>query len=291
MLVEVLAPCGKTVGELCNPSVGDAGFCEAAKSAADGGWQAWPKGPYCSSNGGIIIDCCYFNAGGRRPPAWTPTRPCGTTAVGQFFAGLAELEAASVPAFEQLRRELRAHGAPASLIARAGEAITDERRHARTTGALAVRFGGCLPAPAPPPVHVRPLRDVAIENAAEGCARETFGAMVAIYQAKRAADPLVRRVMKRIARDESRHAELAWDVAGFCDGRLDPGDRREARAALVRALEALRREIDVEPPEEVRRAAGLPPRAAALALLGCLDEIARARVHVAVPDGTVAAAT
>jgi hypothetical protein len=45
---------------------------------------------------------------------------------------MAQLEAASIVAFDRLARELDAHGAPAELVAEARRAKTDEVRHART---------------------------------------------------------------------------------------------------------------------------------------------------------------
>ena len=53
------------------------------------------------------------------------------------------------------------------------------------------------------------------ENAREGCVRETFGALIAMHQAERAGDPIIRRAMRRIAEEETRHAELAWEVASW----------------------------------------------------------------------------
>ena len=93
--------------------------------------------------------------------------------------------------------------------------------------ALARRFGGAVDAPRVAARAVRSLEELAVENAAEGCARETFGALVATWQARAAGNPLVRGVMARIARDETRHADLAWAVDGWARGRLES---RRARA-------------------------------------------------------------
>jgi hypothetical protein len=57
------------------------------------------------------------------------------------------------------------------------------------------------------------LLEVAVENAVEGCVRETFGVAVAMIRAERAGDKQVRRAMRSIARDEMQHAELSWAVA------------------------------------------------------------------------------
>src|SRR6185436_2341236 len=134
------------------------------------------------------------------------------------------------------------------------------------------RFGVAPRAAVVPALGVRPLGMVALENAEEGCVRETFGALVAIYQAERAEDRTVRRAMKRIAEDESRHAELAWDVALFCDERLDTRERAAVHAAMHEALETLRDEIDHPVHDDVRCVAGMPSREDARRLLACLED-------------------
>jgi len=126
---------------------------------------------------------------------------------------MAYLEAASVDAFEGMTRELVAHGAPARLRAGARRAARDEVRHARVTRNLAERAGGTVSPVRLQASRVRSLEEMAIENAVEGCVRETFSAAVAMIQAERATDMKVRHAMKRIARDETRHAELSWAVA------------------------------------------------------------------------------
>ncbi len=60
---------------------------------------------------------------------------------------------------------------------------------------------------------LRSLEALAVENAVEGCVRETMGALFAMHQAASAADPHVRATMVSIAPDETRHAALGWAVA------------------------------------------------------------------------------
>ena len=76
------------------------------------------------------------------------------------------------------------------------------------------------------------MLDVAIENATEGCVRETYGALVAAFQARTAEDPEIRQVLTRIAR-EARHAGVSHDVALWLDTQLDATSR--ARVASERA--------------------------------------------------------
>ncbi|MCY1008004.1 hypothetical protein OV079_21085 [Nannocystis pusilla] len=78
------------------------------------------------------------------------------------------------------------------------------------------------------PTAVRSLEALARENAVEGCVRETFGALVARYQASVAADEPLRRLFAAIAEDELDHAALAWDVATWLNGQLDEAARARA---------------------------------------------------------------
>lgn len=176
---------------------------------------------------------------GRRTDGVTVTgaRPDEHTAIGAQLAEMAELEAASVPAFARLARELEAHGAPAELVRRAEAARGDEVRHARVMTALAHRHGRTPRAVAVPALPCRTLDAIAYENAVEGCVREAYGALVATFMAARAR-PELRRVFRAIARDERRHAELAEDIDAWIRGRLD--------AAACAALDAARAGAEAE---------------------------------------------
>jgi hypothetical protein len=69
--------------------------------------------------------------------------------------------------------------------------------------------------------------------------REALGALVAGWQAARAADPLHAAAQSIIAPDERRHAELARSVDRFLAPRLARAERRrvaEARRAAVADL-------------------------------------------------------
>jgi hypothetical protein len=196
---------------------------------------------------------------GRRPAGFALRGSFAGGAVGRFFATVAQLEDASVHAFRHLAVELRAHGAPRSLIARAEAAAGDEERHTRATGALARRFGARPLRARVKPGPIRELTAIAEENAVEGCVRETFGALVAGWQARAAGDRVVRRAMRAIAAEEERHAELAWAVDAWATRRLGR-DLREIKEQAARSLD-LR-----EPDRELVSLAGLPSASAARAL-------------------------
>jgi hypothetical protein len=212
---------------------------------------------------------------GRRPEGLAAPQPVArdadtTDPVARYLAELAWLEAASVPAFERLARELEAHGAPRRLQTASRRAAGEEVRHARAMSAAAARAGVEVGVPRVEERAVRSLEDIAIENAVEGCVRETFGAAVAAVQAKRAGDRRFRRAMEGIAREEARHARLSWAVAEWLEEQLDDGARGRVRAARDRAAEDLMRETAVEPDAALARRMGVPTAVEARAMVQSL---------------------
>jgi hypothetical protein len=215
---------------------------------------------------------CPVEGTGRRPPALVPDESVHEGAIGAYLAQCAYLESASVLAFELLVSELRAHHAPRRLVDAARRAAREEVRHAELVGSLARRFGA-NPSDAKAPDHgVRPLRDIALENAVEGLVRETFGAAVALWRAEHAGDAEVRTAMREIARDECGHAELSWAIAAWAHRRLTSADREEIDRAVLSAIEELEASFANDPPQELRRVAGVPSAAQARELLRGLRE-------------------
>jgi hypothetical protein len=195
------------------------------------------------------------------------------TGFERYLAESARLEAASIEAFRVLRRELAGYGAPRRLLRAASRAARDERRHARIAGALARRFGTV---PDPVTVEPRPVRSleaIARENAVEGCVRETWGAIMALRQSTHATEPAVRAAMRRIARDEVRHAELAWDVDAWLRPRLARAARRRVRDARTAAVAELSREVTHVLPGPARQMLGVPCATESLALVAELDRV------------------
>jgi hypothetical protein len=179
-------------------------------------------------------------AGGRCPEGLAP--PASGDArdpLGAWLAANAHLEAASIDAFEILAAELGAHCAPQKLIQGARAAAADERRHADAIGRLAGRRGAARPAVYVTRGPVRDIEAVARENAVEGCVRETYAALLAYRQGRAAIDPAIRSTMAGIARDETRHAALAWAVNAWSQALLTPAARRRIHEARHEAIERL----------------------------------------------------
>ncbi|MCC6619745.1 MAG: hypothetical protein IT385_00740 [Deltaproteobacteria bacterium] len=143
--------------------------------------------------------------------------PGARAALGRAWLDDARAEAASVPAFRILARDLAALGAPSSLIAWARRAASDEVRHARACADVAGEMLGLEVEPAAPPAWrpERPgLERLVIESWRDGCLAEGAAARRAACAAERARDPAIRLLQARIAREESDHAELAWAILG-----------------------------------------------------------------------------
>jgi hypothetical protein len=216
---------------------------------------------------------------GRRPEGLlaAPAR-ASSTELGDYLASMARLEAASVPAFSRVADELTAFGAPAELISDSWRAALDEIEHARAMTALAERFGGCVVAPEIAAPVERDRFAFALENAIEGCVRETYGALVAWHQAEGALDPEVRAVMTHIAEDETRHAQLSWRIAEWLEPQLDAAQRDALSEARTTAFYELRGALGATPSTATRRVLGLPTPEVELALL---DQLGAALVlHV-----------
>lgn len=220
----------------------------------------------------VVVNCAIC-AIGRRTQGFDAREGVGGDAVGRFFAAAAQLEAASVMAFRTLADELRAHGAPEDLVARAERSAEEERRHARITRHLALSRGAVPPRVQLSPRPPRGLAEIATENAVEGCVRETFGALVAHVQAATARDPEVRAALATIAEEETQHAALSWDIAAWADSRLCEHEREMVAAARAGALSRLAADLRTPPEPRVEEIAGMPASDVALAMLERLQPI------------------
>jgi len=132
-------------------------------------------------------------------------------------------EHASVPAFSRLSLTLMALGAPGRLVDAAHRAAREEIQHARIAFSLASAYGGTEVAPGPltelanaPAITATSLRALAAESLIDGCLMEGFGAAVIEAGRVRTADRPLRAVLAAIAREEASHAQLAWDIVGWC---------------------------------------------------------------------------
>lgn len=208
-----------------------------------------------------IADPCH--PAGRRPADFVALASGGT--VEGLLRRAMHDEAESVRAFERIARELRAHDAPAELIAAAEQAAIDERDHAARCAALigetAVIASDALP--------VRSLRELAIDNAREGCVGESYASLAAVVQAQAAESAELRAHFAAIATDELAHAALAHAIAEWIDGVLSPTDRALVAATRGAAARELAASFDA-PASPAMRELGMPTGATAHRLLAAL---------------------
>jgi len=253
------------VVDLSEAGVPDAGGTPDAGDDAGSAFfcaNACPPNPdldSCEVNGTTVT--CHYNPicpGGRRPEGYQAPDVGACDDERAFFAQMAHLEHASVGAFGRLRRELHRYRAPRSLLRAIERSARDEVRHHRVMRSLARRRGSSGAHAPPAPASVRRLEDIALENAIEGCVHETYGALVAQLQASRATNPEVRATMARVARDETRHAALAWRIASWLDRRLTPAARDRVRRARAEAARALATRARVPDFAAARATLGLP---------------------------------
>jgi len=148
------------------------------------------------------------------------------------------MEHASIAAFARFALDLMALGAPPELLEDTHQALKDETHHARLAFGLASAYAGRGVGPGPMPLRgaLSSEGPVAIVGTAflEACVGETCAAIEAAEAAARATDPAVAAVLRRIAVDETRHAELGWRFVRWAIDTLG----QNAREAVERALSA-----------------------------------------------------
>lgn len=150
------------------------------------------------------------------------------------------LEHASIAAFSRFSLQLLQLGAPAELLAETQRATLDELEHARCCFSLASRFGEGTWGPGPLDISgaaLEPSLDAIVRGTVlEGCIGETLAALEAAESAHYARDAQVKATLERIARDEARHAALAWRFVAWA---LQAGDEQtRTRVAALFAAEA-----------------------------------------------------
>jgi hypothetical protein len=178
---------------------------------------------------------------------WLAARPAPAPAhlsatlrerIAQQWLNDAVLEHASVAAFARFTLELLAFGAPSQLVEDSVRAGLDEVAHTRACFAEAARYNRIARGPGALAVH--DVRAAATLPAAvrgtfiEGCIGETQAALIARHAAQRAEDPTARALLKQIAIDEARHAELAWRFVAWALDR-NPALAAELEDALIEA--------------------------------------------------------
>ena len=159
-------------------------------------------------------------------------------ALADHWTRMGQMEHASIAAFARFSLQLLSLGAPPELVDACTQALGDETTHTKLCFALASAYAGRAIGPGPLDVsrslEVTSLADIVDLVIAEGCFGETSAALEALEAAETATDPVIVAAYSQIARDEQRHAELAFRFVRWA--LAQGGDAVAAR--LQAALEA-----------------------------------------------------
>ncbi|WP_437678937.1 hypothetical protein [Sorangium sp. So ce131] len=173
--------------------------------------------------------------------------PAERRELGRRWAERGRNEHASVASFGRFALGLMAVGAPPELLEAAHRAAVDEVRHARIALSIASAYAGEPVGVGPLPLSgalegidgaggIDPLEALTLATVVEGCVGETLSAVEAEVAAQAAEAPAVRMALQAIARDETRHAELAWAFVRWAIAASGPALREHVAAAFARAL-------------------------------------------------------
>jgi hypothetical protein len=189
--------------------------------------------------------------------------PATAERLGRAWLRDALAEHASVASFARFALELMALAAPAELVQAAHRAALDEVVHARLCFALAESYLGAPLAPGPIDLGgavavSSDACEVAERLAREGCVGETLSAMDLGERLRQARDPAVRRVLAVLARDETRHAELAWRALAWL-----------VRTGDAAVIDAVTRVAGEPPADEAMQAGWREVILPCFALFGC----------------------
>jgi hypothetical protein len=156
------------------------------------------------------------------------------------YAAIAAMEHASVASFARFSLQLMALGAPADLLRDAHQAALDEIEHARITYALVNLFARTNVGPDKLPIAIASI-DADIETFVkalvfEGCVGETLGAAEGQEAARIAAWPEISEPLAKIARDEEKHATLAWRTLQWALTTFGAQAKEAATKAFAEAM-------------------------------------------------------
>jgi hypothetical protein len=187
-------------------------------------------------------------------PAVDALDPTSRRALAEHWSKNGLMEHASVAAFARFTLELLALGAPASLVRDAQQALGDEIAHAELCFDLATAYAGHAIQPGPLPMagalDHHGFDDIVERAIAEACIGETIAAVEAAEAREHAADPEVRRVLERIAADETRHAALGFKFLRWALSGVAPAvHERLCRVAVELAQLELEHSIDDSGPD------------------------------------------
>lgn len=193
--------------------------------------------------------------------------------LARYWTQIARCEHASIASFARFSLQLLAVGAPPYLLLAAQRALADEVEHARVSFALASHHAGRAIGPGPlgqadsPGAHT--LVEIVEAVIREACIGETLSALEVREACEQAADPGLCRLLRAIADDEQRHAELGWCFVRWALRGAGPAVHARVQVAFAAAIAGATTQAE-------RMSRG--PGARELRVHGVVDEPLRAAV-------------
>lgn len=233
--------CGDSVGYAC---LSDKDQCMINGQCAAGmtcnwtaeGRQCQPA--LCAVGRPFIVDGAERLANTARRDDWRATTegavgvtlsPEERAQVSGAWANIGLMEHASVAAFARFSLQLLSLAAPSPLIEACNQAMVDETLHAKLAFGLSSQVSGKAVGPGRLPMDhaldTNDLESVVLGAVLEGCIGETVAAVEAAQGLSTAQEPVVVSALARIAEDERRHADLAWQFVRWAltqDASLAP---------------------------------------------------------------------
>jgi hypothetical protein len=171
---------------------------------------------------------------------WTPRTDhlsrAERAALAEHWMKMGQMEHASIAAFARFSLQLLSLGAPPELVEACTRALADETAHTKLCFQLASAYAGHAVGPGRLDVNqslaASSLDEIVDLVLAEGCFGETGAALEALESADSASDPVIKAAYEQIARDEQRHAELAFQFVRWALER----DQASVKARIVAAL-------------------------------------------------------
>ena len=191
--------------------------------------------------------------------------------IARYLADMTTMETAAITAFKYLVKELKAYGAPSSLIAHAQLAVEEEQRHAEMAGLLAAAHQAEVSEILVADFALRSLFEIALENAIEGCINETFAAACGLWQSEHAQMPVFKEVIAHITDEEMGHAALSWEIHEWLMPQLTSSQQQSINNAQAEAVETLITNFKQKGDPAQQLAFGLPDKTGATAIFAQLQ--------------------
>ena len=171
----------------------------------------------------------------------------GSNPVAIWSARAYHAEASSVAAFLQIRTELDAFGAPQELIDRCLKAACDEVAHAKAMRQICLQHGGSLSKLEFGSLPSRSIFEFAIDNIEEGCVGEAYAAMCVLFQSQQLPPSDTKKLLQKIAEDELKHVELAYDIHTWCCSQLSLVEQQVLLVKQRKAFDRILANISDQP--------------------------------------------